>query len=244
MRVQQVLEVSREAAKLGLHSADQLNALQIERFATWDTFLDVDRIFAGLESWEARSIEERFTLGRRLLVGLVGAGRELVALDHRGFDVDAFDCCEGLVTCGNRALAGRGIAKRITLSRPDEVPAELTGPYDGAIVGSGGYMHVMGKARRVALLQQFRTRLRTGAPLLLSFFVRTPDPAYQAIASMANALRLARGRERIEVGDRWWRGTFCHFFTYDEIGIELALGGFDLELFETDPRAYAVATAF
>jgi len=106
-------------------------------------------------------------------------------------------------------------------------------------------MHLVGRARRVALLQQFRARLRTGAPLLLSFFVRNRDLEYQTVASMEKALRLARGgRESIELGDRWWRGTFCHFFTYDEIGVELALGGFDLEVFETVPRPYAVARAF
>src|SRR5512143_569500 len=178
--LRQLMEVSREAARLGLNSADQLNALQIARFATWDTFLDVDRIFAGRESWETKSIEQYFTNGRKVLVGCVGAGRELVALDKLGFDVDAFDCCAGLVACGNRALSERGLAKRIQLSRPDEVPAEPTGPYDGAIVGSGGYMHLVGRARRVALLQQLRARLRNGAPLLISFFVRNrEDPTYQ-----------------------------------------------------------------
>lgn len=244
-RIKQLLEVSREARRLGLSSAEQLNALQIERFATWDVFLDVERIFAGLETWEASSIEQYFPTGGRLLVGCVGAGRELVALDKMGFDVDAFDCCAGLVACGNRAMSERGVAKQITLSRPDEVPTELAGPYDGAIVGSGGYMHLVGRTRRVEFLRQIRARLRPGAPILLSFFVRARDPEYQAIATLANALRLARGRrDPIEVGDRWWRGTYCHFFTYDEIGVELALGGFDLELFETTPRAYAVGRAF
>jgi cyclopropane fatty-acyl-phospholipid synthase-like methyltransferase len=239
-----MLELSREAARLGLSTVDELNALQIERFATWDVFLDVERIFAGLEPWEARSIEDFFTGGRRLLVGCVGAGRELAALDKMGFDVDAFDCCAGLVAHGNRALSERGVAKQITLSRPDAVPTELAGPYDGAIVGSGGYMHLVGRARRVAFLQQLRARLRPGAPILLSFFFRNADPDFHTVASLANAMRIARGRrDPIEVGDRWWRGTYCHFFTYDEIGLELALGGFDLERFELEPRAYAVGRA-
>lgn len=243
-RLGQLLELSREAAQLGLKNADVLNAEQIARFGTWDTFLDVERIFAGLESWEATSIERHFKPGSRLLVGCVGAGRELVALDAQGFDVDAFDCSSGLVDCGNRELAKRGIAKRITLSKPDEVPAALGGPYDGAIIGSGGYMHLVGRARRVAHLRQFRARLPAGAPLLLSFFVRERNPAYEAIASLANALRVVRpGSERIELGDRWWRGTYCHFFSYTEIGVELALGGFDLEVYDEQPRPYAVAFA-
>jgi len=243
--LQRLLAVSREAAQLGLSDAGELNEQQLDTFASWDLFHRVERIFGDLEPWEHQALARYFPPGRRVLVGCVGAGRELVALDRLGFDVDAFDCCASLVYTGNRALAERGVTRRITLAEPDAVPSELAGPYDGCVLGWGGYMHIVGTARRVAFLRELRTRLAPGAPLLLSFFVRGPNrPVFRAVASIASAMRVAWGRrEAIEVGDRWFRGTYCHYFTRDEIAAELARGGFALEAFHRDPYGHAIGRA-
>jgi hypothetical protein len=126
------------------------------------------------------------------------------------------------------------------VSPPNRVP-DGVGQHDGAIMGWGGYMHIPGRPARVNFLQQIRSHLPPGGPLLLSFFShRQPSRSDRLVAGIAGVIRrLRRSRDPVEIGDRIC-GTFDHRFCEREIGSELESAGFDMIHFAHQPYGHAV----
>jgi hypothetical protein len=120
---------------------------------------------------------------------------------------------------------------------------EAIGTADAFVVGWGSYMHVRGRAQRVAFLQAARRRLPDGAPVLLSFFVR-PDGAYHhvAVARVAGVVRRCLGREPVDVGDAL-ELHYVHRFDRADVDSELQAAGFRLEHFAASPYGHAVGVA-
>jgi len=88
---------------------------------------------SGLFGWEQSVVLEYFREGRRLLVTSAGGGREVLALERMGYEVDAFECNPALVEFANSFLRAEGLQSRVLTADRDTCPP-LPGGYDGVIV--------------------------------------------------------------------------------------------------------------
>lgn len=202
---------------------------------------------AGLFGWE-RDFVERLTPGGRVLVACAGAGREAFALARKGYVVTAFDCAPALVAAGRRYVGEHELSVRYELSVPDDAPH--LGSFDAAIVGWGGYGHIVGRDRRVAFLEALRAQLSQNAPILVSFTARpVSSRRFKVAAAVANCVRRLRRHDPIELGDDLTRpGPFAHSFTRDEVIAEIEEAGFTFDWFGTKDAndvkdGYAIALA-
>lgn len=237
------IRVAHEGVWLGIMDRDALDRATALYYRRRPGYRDPRYNESGLHGWEERVLDRHFGDCSSVLVGAAGGGREVVALCGRGLRVAAFERSPELVEFCRGLLESAGLAAEVVLSPPGEAPAgdEI---FDGVIVGWGAYMHIPGRDARVRFLRQLRNRIRTGGPILLSFFARKKDSRrdvwIQRIARTIRRLRLSR--EPVEVGDSV-SGSFDHYFTREEVAAELAAAGFRLELYDPEPFGHAVGIA-
>jgi hypothetical protein len=196
----------------------------------------------GLFDWEKRAVTSYFGGCRRLLVLGAGGGREVLALQRLGYQVDGFESHPDLVIAANELLREEGLDSTVHPIAPDEAP-DIETTYDGIIVGWGMYMSVQGRKRRIALLRRLRARTRVRCPILVSFVYRDSTGwSYKMGVFIANTIRRVLRRQPAEVGD-WLAPYYVHYFTQDEIICELAEGRFATVHYDTTPYAHAVGIA-
>lgn len=204
-------------------------------------YTDAEHIQSGLAAWEAAAVDAYFPEGARVIVTAAGAGREVVGLLDRGFDPVGFEPNDQLAGAGAAVLAPDGHGDRLRISRRDEFPADAPDA-DAIVIGWGSYMLIPGRRRRVAFLAGARQRLQPDAPLLVSFFERSPSRYFAIVHAIAAPLRRLRRSEPVELGDALMP-NFVHYFSRAEIESELAEGGFTLLHYARKPYAHAVARA-
>jgi hypothetical protein len=196
----------------------------------------------GLFRWETEALADHFPERGRLALLGSGAGREVLALRKRSYEVDAWECQPAFVEFANQLLASEGLEPAVTVVPRDVVPDGPSG-YDGIIVGWATYTLVPGVHRRVALLRALRAKVEPGTPILCSFYVRRPGEAAFTIATfVGNTFGRLLGREPVELGD-YLDPNFVHMFTEDEIAAEFEAGGFELRAFAASPYGHAVGVA-
>ena len=212
---------------LGVLDHHDLHAVDAAHYANAARYLDEEHNRSGLMPWEREAFSGHFPSSGAVLVLAAGAGREMLALLDLGYDVVGYEPHPLLVSTGETLLAGRA---SLHASARDEAPAAPPGgrPFDAVVVGWSAYTLVIGSARRRALLRQLRTLVRDDAPVLLSFFTRTPDDTRsRLVAGTAGAVRRLRGRPPVELGDDLLPNA-VHRFTRAEVAAELAAAGFVL----------------
>jgi hypothetical protein len=196
---------------------------------------------SGLWDWEAEVISKYFQSSKKILLAGAGGGREIYALSKQGYQVDGFECNPQFVEYANKFLKQEGIDSQVILAPRDLCP-DSERFYDGAIIGWGAYTNIQGRQKRIEFLQQMRSHLEPGNPILLSFFPRSSDSAfYKLIALIANVISKLRNAEPIELGDSLFpHRIFVHYFNKIEIEQELEKAGFKLELYRDQEYGYAV----
>ena len=234
------VEALHQAIWLGLMNRAQLAELTEWRYQQWSEYIDPGYNLSGFERWEEEALDRYFGSCQSILVGAAGGGREVAALSHRGLEVSAFECSQRFAMAGSEILTAANLNVRIISAEPDHIPAGL-GTFDGFIMGWGGYMHIVGKARRIAFLKEAKEHLRPRSPVLLSFFTRVSDgPTFRWTKTIANLLRWIRpGAESVEMGDLLER-TLNHRFTRDEVRAELEAAGFEMMHYAEEPYGHAV----
>jgi hypothetical protein len=206
------------------------------------SYRDEQHNVGGLRDWEEAAIEPHFPPGARVIVTGAGGGREVVALLERGFDAIGYEPNGALVDAGADLLRRLGHGDRLRQSERDAFPAEA-GPCDAVLVGWSSYMLIPSRERRLAFLRAARQALPEGAPIVCSFFVRSPGARYYSVvAGTANLVRRLRRAEPVELGDTVAQ-NFVHRFTREEIESELADGGFRVVVYAPKPYGHAVAVA-
>lgn len=219
---------------LGLLSRAHLEAVDELHYQGSSTYNGEPHNLRGLMEWEEVPIREFFGGCSRLALLGAGGGREVLALERRGFRVDGFDCNPALVEFAGGFLPRHGATGTVCLLPRDTTPAE--GGYDGVIMGWGAYTLVAGRARRIRLLRGLRALVPDGAPLLLSFFCRP-----EQLTRLRVEYRVARGirrllrREPPELGDDLIP-FFVHRFDQGEIEVEMRAAGFRLARYEPEGR--------
>jgi SAM-dependent methyltransferase len=187
----------------------------------------------GLFSWEEEAIHAHFPDRARLLLLGAGGGREILALAPRGFDVAGFECNPTLAAAANRFLHDAQIDSTVRWLPRDAVPTYHE-QFDGAIVGWGAYMLIIGSERRIRFLRELAECLLPGAPVLISF--HTWDGSTRQvhwIRRIANTIRSLLRRHEADLGDDLVP-NFIHRFTADEVELELREAGFTLREFRNE----------
>lgn len=228
---------------LGLMDHRHLAGVAHRYYTRGARWRDDDWNTSGLFLWEERALARHFPASGRLLVGAAGGGREAIALARRGFRVEAFECVPELVEAARAAFARLALDVRILPAAPGAVP-EGPGTFEGLIVGWSAYMHVPGRAARVAFLRALRARAAPGAPVLLSFVARRgPSRSLTWTFRIASLLRAARlSRDPVEYGDTL-DPTLDHQFTRQEVEGELREAGFEPVEWSDEPYGHAVGRA-
>ena len=178
-------------------------ALTAAIYAEQATYLPGGHRFeGGLFTWEHEALASpTFPRSGRVLLGAAGAGRELVALVARGYEVVAFDPCEPFATAA-KSVAPANRATSVHASYADLVDAVagrggpladvVTGkPFDAIILGWGSLSHVVPSSARIELFRTLRT-LAPDAPVLGSFGVSSdPNGPSTATGRVRSTLRRA-----------------------------------------------------
>lgn len=196
----------------------------------------------GLFGWEVEALDRHFPARGRLALLGAGAGREVLALKERSYDVEGWECQPAFAAFANDLLARDGHDPAVTVVPRDVVPEGPNG-FDGVIIGWATYTLVPGRHRRVALLRSLREKVEPGTPLLCSFYVRRPgEAAFVITAAVGNVFRRILGREPVELGD-YLDPNFVHMFIESEVATEFAAGGFELRSFSPRPYGHAIGVA-
>ncbi|APR85421.1 Hypothetical protein A7982_10770 [Minicystis rosea] len=261
LRVENLREGLRDELLLAWIPPAERAALTAALYSDQATYLPGGHRFqSGLFPWERRALDGGlFPRGGRALVGAAGAGREVMALVERGFEVVAFDPCAPFVEAA-RTVAPPDRATVVHASYADLVDAAagrggplaaaVAGPpFDVVVLGWGSLSHVMPAVAREALLGAVH-ELAPRAPVLASFALE-PEKAVPTAGKgrvrdgLRRAFHALRAPGVSEIGDHFFPHT--GFFSYlgaDEV-VRLAWqAGYEVPLFEETPYAHAVFVPF
>jgi hypothetical protein len=227
---------------LGALRPDTVHRLDELYFDREDMYTDARHNQSGLFWWEQDAVDRLFPAGGRVVVTAAGGGREVVALRQAGFDAVGYEVNDDLRRAGCSLLEEAGEPPCLLPVGRDEFPS-VDGRFDAGIVGWGGYMHIQGSAARVAFLSDFRRALNAGAPVLVSFAIRSGDgPYHRAVARVGSRLRRLRGLPGIELGDGLIP-HYVHWFTRGELAREAERAGFELAEWSGQDYGHAVIRA-
>lgn len=243
-RVTRIMRATHEGWWLGIMDADDLAAANSAAYSRWARFKDASYNRSGLRDWEQDAVRKHFRDGASVLVASAGAARELIGLNELGYTVTGFDPSTELVKAGREFLAEDGLSIELLTSPPDRIPQQITGKFDGVIIGWVGYVHIRETSARIDFLQELRSLVDPGAPLLLSFFLRSrSDRHFATVERIAVTIRqLRRSPDTVERGDTV-AGTFDHYSTWDEIETEARAGGFEIVDSSSSPVPHVVCRA-
>ena len=228
---------------LGILSRRELRLADRIYYEQTSNYCDESYNKSGFLDWERKVFLKFFQSCQTILVAAIGGGRETIALNRIGFDVDGFECNRQLFEFAEKLFEREKIEGEFRLAPPDAV-WHFGKIYDGAIIGWGTYMLIQGRARRIDFLRKMRRQMREEAPLLVSFYAHFYDRDYfKRLLSAANFFRRLLLREQLEFGDDLL-DTYVHWFTPEEIASEFAAAGFYLEFFSDYEYGHAVGIAF
>ncbi len=150
---------------VGLLRRDELREIGRQRAALFcapDEHMD-----AGLEPWEERIYLTEMRGGDRVLVVGCGAGRELLALGARGYQVTGVDLVPALIERARHHLARRGLTATLIAS-PVETAA-FSDTYNVVVFSAFVYGYLPGAASRRAALARLKAHMPPGGRLVASY---------------------------------------------------------------------------
>lgn len=228
---------------LGWLDRDTLEQMDQNFYDSETLYRDDEYNQSGFWNWEIRAIHTYFQDGSTILLSSAGGGREVFALNAYGYEVDAFECNPNFVESANQFLQKNQIPCTVQLT-PRNTCLTSEKIYDGLIVGWGGYTLIQGRQNRIAFLQQLRSHVKSGAPILLSFlYCYKGARYYRLIQAIANLIRRVRWKSKAEIGDFILPENFVHYFSQEQITAELEAAGFELVFYSTDEYGHAVGVA-
>jgi hypothetical protein len=229
---------------LGVLNRERLHAInEMHYYQTSKMYCDENYNKSGLRHWESEMVERYFKTCKSLLVAGVGGGREVLALQKLGYEVDGFECYEPFVSFAQELLKKENCIPSVRLAPRDQCP--INGQiYDGLIIGWGAYMCIQGRELRINFLKNMRAQARDGSPILLSFFARPRDGRYlKTILMIGNSIRWFLRKDALELGDDLYPPHYVHHFTKKEIISDLRDAGFELKFYSSKSYGHAVGVA-
>jgi len=202
---------------------------------------------AGFFEFEDRVVRRFFPRPpARVLVPACGAGREVLELLRRGYQIaGAYDPVPQFVDdCAARVRPSGAefplwVGTHQGFSR-GSFPS--VGPVDAVLVGWGSYTHLLGGPARVSFLRALRG-LGPRAPVALSFFAPFEEVAGSPRSRLRAHLRAGLRRLRVgppsEPGDAFRPGAgFVHYFDRERMVAEAAAAGYSVAHYEDHHAAY------
>lgn len=192
----------------------------------------------ALRTWEEAWLEEDLppAPGSILLPGC-GAGRELVPLIERGYEIYAFDGARGAVDLAKRLAGARAEVVQATFddlvrAAQGDASSPLFGltrrKFSSVLLGWGSITHCAGASRRRAVLRACCAF--TGGPILASFYSKAPEPLSRA-GRWGRRVSQALGRDGdgpSPVQFSHW-GGFAEYITKEELAGHAAAIGRDVK---------------
>ena len=180
---------------------------------------------SGLFEWEKPIIQKHFSDAKTILLIAAGGGREVLALNKMGFEVDGYECNPTLIEYGNELLQKNKIDNKIKYLPRNSVPGEIK-KYDGIIIGWGAYSHIPGNKKRLSFLEGLYPFMRNTTPLMISFLWTNKRNRRDKITkNFSDFFRTFSRKEKTEPGDKL-EPDFIHYFTEEEIKNELTQSKF------------------
>jgi len=256
-RAQIAREALRDELLLAFIRPEDRAALTTALYARQSTYLPGGQRFeGGLFAWEKRVLElPFFPRSGRILLGAAGAGRELVALVERGFEVVAFDPCAPFADAA-RSVIDPAKATVVHASYADlvDVAHGRPGPlaflreepgFDAVILGWGSLSHVTPSSERLELLRALAT-IAPRAPVLASFALDAEHPIPPAskgrmrdtlrrLFTQLNAPGLSEGSDYFSP-----HGGFFSNLHSGELTTLARGAGYEVALFNDAPYPHAV----
>jgi hypothetical protein len=195
---------------------------------------------SGFFGWEKPIIEKYFSGAKSILLIAAGGGREVIALNKMGIEVDAYECNPKLVEFGNLLLEKHDINSRIKSLARNSVPEDIK-QYDGIIIGWGAYSLIRGRETRIGFLNSIRPFFKSDTCLMVSFIYSTRRSRKdKIIKQVSDFLTFLHKKSRAEIGDRLVP-NFIHYFSEEEIKSEFAQA--DLEVIDYSSSDYGCLIA-
>jgi SAM-dependent methyltransferase len=229
----------------GLLRRDELQAASLDQYRKFNvSAVDVDAgLSPGEEHFYGRFLRAR---ERVLLVGC-GTGRDLIALQVRGYDVTGLEPVAELVVLAKQHLARRGIVAPLEEGLIET--AVLRGPYDAVIFSNGCYSLVQSSAARIAALRRVATHIAPGGRIIVSYHPRARQSRLGRWLT-STAVRLSRSDWQPESGDTFSRDVYVrgllrylHAFAPGEFARECEAAGLKMLADEQYSEGYFFAAA-
>jgi hypothetical protein len=236
-----------------LHSPLLERAMLRGFYAHQSKYRDPQNQRSGLLPFEERMLERFFPRPpARILLHGAGGGRELGALQARGYDVTAFEPVPALVDAANREYAAG--SDMVQCASVQDWDRWLGGQYDGVFTGWALWTHLIRESDRLSALRAFSEVCPRG-PVLLSFFSSaTLFDEFERKGTLPPLQPEARGRltrltrywlrqrllhlPPLERGTGWGRGFYYHEVHPAELEEEAAQTRWRVAYYERDPYRY------
>lgn len=231
-------------------------------YAPLETYLPGgNRFEAGLFDWEEQALlDPEMPRSGRILVAACGAGRELLALQKRGFHVFGFDPCAPFVRAAKTVLdparaqvyqASYEAFVHAAQSESGDFHTALSAfaPIDAIIFGWGSFSHVLPEFCRLELLRASK-RIAPKACLLLSFSMELePNPSKggkgRARDALRSVFRALGAPGPSEDGDHFYpEGGYLANLRKDEIYLLAHKAGYRVAWLNPSPYPHALLVPF
>jgi len=233
--------VFHEGIFLGLLSKETLEQLSYRKYSKLNQYKSYEWNKRGFFEWETAIVQKYFMSCKNIMVLAAGGGREMIALKEFCLNSVGYESNENIRVAGNFLIDHLELDLIIHPSKINDcpIPEEV---FDGIILGWGAYTHIIGRKQRLELLEKMKKSVAPGSPMLISFWSQAREYSFEKkVYNFANRIKDFFGKEKIENGDRYI-GVFGHYFTKDEIRLELALAG--LKMVEFDNMHYGYVVCF
>jgi hypothetical protein len=224
-------QILRDELLFAFLSPSQRNALTFEAYAKTNSYTPGGEAFgAGLFPWESALLDDpRVPRSGRVLLGAAGGGRELKALQDRGYQVCAFEPVSRLAESAREVARGAGTVVTdasyqdlVTRAAGQRGPLDsLRGPFELCILGWGSLSHLTEPDDVLALFRALKV-LAPSAPVVASFIMRSsgPEPTAGGARKLRRLLRqgLAVAGGPVPPGLEFYtEAGFIYAFSRDEM---------------------------
>jgi hypothetical protein len=194
----------------------------------------------GLTAWEEQLLAHpAIPRTGRVLLGGAGGGRELRALQERGYTVAAFEPSAKLAQAAPAPVL-RGRYQDLDAALRGEgplAPLREARPFAFVLLGWRSLSHVLGEEERAALFATL-AQLAPGAPVIASFVPRL-QPRGRVQLAIRQALAVVGGEPPAGAAFVPWAG-FAVELDRDDLTRAAAAGGYRVAEFAVDPDGYAL----
>ena len=198
-------------------------------------YRDDKQALLGLFNWEMKLIELFGENISKIIVIGAGNGREPIALNKAGFEVEAYECNYSIYMNGERIIRNENINIKFEILPENVLP--INSRCDIFWFGWGVYTHIVEKNERETMLTNIKHLLNDHGIVVISFWSENRSLSYiNLLMKSSNIIRL----RKVERGESLMNSLWGKFFTKDELLLETKEFGYECLYYEQFPFSHAV----